>query len=1090
MRKILLRRLIFIVTGVIIIVGIYWYYTDYRFCRTANQILERAGIQGGLIVHLGFDNGKLATALCANDAYLVHGLSSEKENVKKAREYIHDQGLYGAVSVEHWDQQALPYANNLVNLLVTEETGKISKDEIMRVMAPGGVVLTRENGKWKKTVKSRPEGIDDWTHYLHGADNNAVARDTAVGPPQSVQWISSPPYARSHEFNSSMAAMVSSGSRLFYIWDEGPIGVIDKRLPSKWKLIARNAFNGKLLWKRPMPDWGWRQWHKETRWDSPRQRARMLRLLPPSAPRRLVADSSKIYVTLGYKAPVSVLNAATGKKIREFEQTALTEEILLAGDTLILRVRSKHDPPESDVWGDMPKQSGRVMAVNTKTGKVLWKTDTSKMAPQTIGTKNGRVYYSNYKQVVCLDMNNGNEQWRSETLQCEISHGGRGTCGTLVPQNEVVLYTCRQRDTHGAARVFAFSAKTGEILWKGPYYFGAGRHNPFDLFVIDEKVWVGNSNITLGDINRYGLPDNTNTVVERKGYDLHTGKAVTEISVPHLKSAGHHARCYRSKATERFLLLPKRGVEFLDLKGNNHMRCDWLRAPCLYGTVPANGLLYMPPHPCVCYPGVLLKNFNALTADGSTDMPGINQKVAKRVDRGPAWKKVKRSDDSSLKSKKDAWPTYRQNSQRSGSISSEIPSSLEEKWVTRMKGEISPPVVADNRLLVAEKDAHTIHALDASNGEHLWRFTAGGPIDSPPTVYGQLVLFGCADGHVYCLRASDGRMVWKFMAAPRKRRILVYEQLESAWPVHGSVMVKEDATTESSRPVVYFTAGRSTFLDGGIQIFGLDPYTGKVIHRKRLKGPYPNPYEEVSMQAGYMNGAQSGILVSDGADIYLYQERLTSDLTRVTPSLRERGLESGGIRMYEKAPERNADGKHLITTSGFLDDTYNEGTFWTYGRRWPGWSRHLFGDSGGYGQLLVFNENTLFGVNVMTKNVRVRRGFELGEGERLFARDHDSSKDTWSRPISIRTRGMVLAKDELFVAGPPDIVPEDKPLAALQGKKGCRLLVFSTEKGKKVGDYKLKSMPVFDGMIAAENKLYLSMKNGSIVCLTKSKDNH
>ena len=31
--------------------------------------------------------------------------------------------------------------------------------------------------------------IDEWTHYLHGPDNNAVADDTRVGPPRYMQWV-------------------------------------------------------------------------------------------------------------------------------------------------------------------------------------------------------------------------------------------------------------------------------------------------------------------------------------------------------------------------------------------------------------------------------------------------------------------------------------------------------------------------------------------------------------------------------------------------------------------------------------------------------------------------------------------------------------------------------------------------------------------------------------------------------------------------------------------------------------------------------------------------------------------------------------
>ena len=50
-----------------------------------------------------------------------------------------------------------------------------------------------------------------------------------------------------------MSAMTTSDGRVFYIYDEGPVSVIHQ--PADWKLIARDAFNGKLLWKREIPTW-------------------------------------------------------------------------------------------------------------------------------------------------------------------------------------------------------------------------------------------------------------------------------------------------------------------------------------------------------------------------------------------------------------------------------------------------------------------------------------------------------------------------------------------------------------------------------------------------------------------------------------------------------------------------------------------------------------------------------------------------------------------------------------------------------------------------------------------------------------------
>ena len=60
--------------------------------KTAEEILEAAGIKGGLIVHIGCGDGKLTAALRANDSYIVHGLDADGEQVAKARGHIQSRG--------------------------------------------------------------------------------------------------------------------------------------------------------------------------------------------------------------------------------------------------------------------------------------------------------------------------------------------------------------------------------------------------------------------------------------------------------------------------------------------------------------------------------------------------------------------------------------------------------------------------------------------------------------------------------------------------------------------------------------------------------------------------------------------------------------------------------------------------------------------------------------------------------------------------------------------------------------------------------------------------------------------------------------
>ena len=96
---------------------------------------------------------------------------------------------------------------------------------------------------------------------------------------------------------------------------------------------------------------------------------------------------------------------------------------------------------------------------------------------------------------------------------------------------------------------------------------------------------------------------------------------------------------------------------------------------------------------------------------------------------------------------------------------------------------------------------------------------------------------------------------------------------------------------------------------------------------------------------------------------------------------------------------------------------------------------------------------------------------------------------------------MVLAGRTLFVAGPQDMPGEFqafyKPGAAenrsapakqdsvLEGRQGAVLYAVSASDGRKPAEYKLDSPPVWDGMAAANGRLYLATKSGKVLCFDK-----
>ena len=1036
----------------------------------AAEILKATGVKGGLIVHVGCGDGRLTAELGAGESFLVHGLETQAEDVAKAREHIRSQGLYGKVSVDRFDGKRLPYVDGLVNLLVCSDLADVPMAEVMRVLAPLGVAYIESNGAWTKTVKPWPEAIDQWTHFLHGADNNAVARDRVVGPPAQVQWTAGPRWSRGHDVTPSVFAPVSAGGRLFYVLDEGPLCVIDKRLPEKHALVARDAFNGVVLWRRPIADW----YSSRVIWGH----------IPIHSQRRLVAAKDCVYATLGLQAPVTALDAATGAVIREYEGTERTSEIVCDSGTLALVIRDEQ-PLDGLLAGRDgkrfrqayagPKGGGEaLMAVRADTGECLWRAQRHCL-PLTLAVSGRRVFFAEHENVVCLDLDSGQEIW---SQPCPAR--------TLVVHDGVVLTAPGRSVPARTIEVTALAADDGHPLWTAKGDCLPSFHlffSPIDLFVVRGLLWGLAENLEWND-----KPGSGNLL----GLDLASGEVRARIPLAGSFTPGHHVRCYKGKATERFLLFNKRGIEFLDIASEGAaQQYRWIRGACRYGILPCNGLVYAPSHACACYPGAKLDGFYALApasaeSKGRSDRrprvpkPGIEED--NRLERGPAY--AAHVGQQSKVADPGDWPTYRHDGRRSGSTLATVAPNLKLAWQNQLGGKLSAPVVADGRVFVAGVDCHAVYCLDAKHGQTLWQYTAGARIDSPPTVSRGRVLFGCRDGWVYCVRASDGALAWRFRAAPLERSVGAFGQLESAWPVHGSVLV-EDGT-------VYFAAGRSSFLEGGIRLFGLDVASGDVRYETTLGKPGP-PASEGTISATRMPGAVPDILSGDGPYVYMRHVRLNRDLSD--------RLDAAALSWGVK------DESHLLAGSGFLDDSLFSRTVWKYGIRVD------------RSQMLVLDGKTVYGLRVYSGISWNSPVFNVGDGYLLFRQDVSKpvprpprqkqripgripyERYLWHTRVPVRVCAMVLtggspgggatadapsgaSRKTLFVAGSPDEIDPNEPLAAFEGKKGGRLLVLSADDGQTLAEHPLNSPPVWDGMAATSDRLYLATLDGKVLCMS------
>jgi len=1052
----------------------------------AEQIASLAGFHGGLVIYVDCGDGQLTTALRLADNCVVQGLQSDAKRVEAARAAIRATGLYGPVSVIHWRGRKLPYVDNLASLVVCEDAGAVAPGELRRVLRPYGAAVVKRGGKWTVTFKPQLQGTDEWEQHYHGADNNAVAQDTVVGPPRRYQWLGEPQWQRSHLAMPSINSMVSTRGRLFTVEDMG--SAEHPALPGKQALVARDAYNGVILWRVMFSDWHPIYIRNKE--------------MPVQIQRRLAAVGDVVYCTPGYTAPITVFDAATGAVIKKHASTASTMEFV--HDRGVLYVVTGDQSDISEVHADLSRSALKtsmfkrqaygptikrptnpkndILAVDADSGNELWKVSgaaTKGYEGATLGVIGDRVVFATSTELVCLDRATGKSVWRVPAPI--VLKGPAGIAVSLVLSDRTVYLA-------DSARLRAFRLADGRVLWETPATIN--HHKPPDVFLANGLVWAaaysgstGRPAPTLG-LTRMGV----------NGFDPETGKLVKQIDQTMLGPMGHD-RCYRNRITTRYYInTVTGGSDFLDLNSSAELPNPWIRSTCGIGPLPCNGLYYGGPPSCACCNSVMLNGLNAMAAEPGfteSDQP-IKVDARATIKKGPAFREIAdlRSPTSEAA---DDWPTYRHDNSRTGMTKNEVPAELGKRWETKLGTRASAPVIAAGMVFAADVDGHAVCAMKATDGKIIWRFSAEGRVDSPPTYYQGLILFGSRDGSAYCLRATDGALVWRFSPL-EQRMICAYGQPESAWPICGSILIQDG--------LAYFAAGRNSFTDGGIFLYALDPRSGKVVHKKHMYGPYGEngfPIENREVVKGMsIEGFKGDIFIADDRLLYLRHQAFTPDLSPV--------------KLQDvKQP-------HLIPSHGFLEAIPQHRSFWTIDTM-----LHYdipTGQGGVHGDILVIDGSRFYEVRgyppgrtawfdprtsgytlyAGTYGVRAKASpgkATAGTGKQVAARSKGKNARTkkqnasnvapsvklWSSSIPLTGKAIALAGDVLFVAGTPVAFPKDDLAKAYEGRMGGILWVASASTGEKLAQYKLDAPPAWDGLAAANGLLFLSLADGRVMCM-------
>mgnify|MGYP002396461602 CR=1 FL=1 len=85
--------------------------------------------------------------------------------------------------------------------------------------------------------------------------------------------------------------------------------------------------------------------------------------------------------------------------------------------------------------------------------------------------------------------------------------------------------------------------------------------------------------------------------------------------------------------------------------------------------------------------------------------------------------------------------------------------------------------------------------------------------------------------------------------------------------------------------------------------------------------------------------------------------------------------------------------------------------------------------------------------------------------------------------VSLRARAMALTGEYVVLAGAPDVINPQDPLAAFENRGPGVLAIHRRSDGKEVLSLPIEAPPVHDGMAVAGGRVYLALANGAIVCL-------
>jgi outer membrane protein assembly factor BamB len=946
-----------------------------------DEMLADVKNAAGLCVHVGSTDGAIEMAAAQSGRMLVHGLARDEAALASARDAVEKAGRYGLASIALHLADNLPYRDCLIDRLIVTAPA-IGDDEAMRAVAPGGVAYLRSGGDaFRRVVKARPPTMGDWPTRMNESQGSLVSRDSALKAPFELRWMDGTTLG-SYAVNATLS---SAQGRYFActVWDAANIGLARQDTV----LVARNAFNGLPLWRRMSGD---------------------------QASRHGVCAVGNVVVVAGSGRTREVisLDAATGAQLCAIPLG--TSELLgwgPAGDTIVMAA----NPPRKATT--LPTQ---LLCHDARTGEKRWASDRGSW-PLLIS---GDTIFTAADKIVAVDVKTGAVRWEAAPP----------------PLGEATLW--------GPARLVLCYVESGTLVVATTSHLAAyaiadgGPRWSLDLRHISAKD---------KPVNRPGpYPWQGQVALGKKLYDLATGKEQGDAPPP------FGGRCMPRVVCVNYTIGigPARDLGLLGEGDLTKMvRFAGMDSICSIGLMVANGMMYSGPSFCSCVKGKI-EGFPAFGAAGvriaEADVIAPRPVVAGKGGQRPFDTAAASTD----------WPVYRHDLQRSAATTARAPAKLNIRW-DRPLSRLPEGLIADawksrisigltavtssgGRVFIADAETHRVIALSARDGQTLWSFRAGARIDTPPTIHQGRCLFGSRDGWVYCLRADDGALVWRTRAAPGEQYVIAYGQVESAWPVHGSVAVQDD--------VVLLSAGRSHGVDGGLPFLALRLADGSTAWARNR---------------GYI----ADVPISDGTSLYIGGMKVVNeDLPRDIKG-KITGAVAQTLLLNSKA---HAEIPLLIGPRPGLADA---GLM--IQPPWQGHGgqirSHAWFYRGRKGAVLAFDNSAVYAAAIaewFEKKSKDGTVVHLAG----YHQQPDKTDPLWSvkLPAGQRVNGLAVTADALIVCGASNIATPDM-------RGFVRTLAKDT--GATIAEQTFAGMSNWDPMAVVDGMIYLSTADGRLICV-------